>query len=352
MSATTAQDRVPGSRRTRVGLVGYGGAGRGIHARLAREAGLVVTAVVARDPGRRAAAEEDWPGVRLHDDLAGLLGERGTYDVVVIASPSALHAEHAAQVSRAGVPFVLDKPIALDGAQAAEVVATAAATGTPFTVFQNRRWDPEQLTLRSVLAAGDLGRVHTFERRWERWRPVPQQRWKENDPVGGGLLLDLGPHLVDSATQLFGPVRSVYAELRALTTPTEDDVFLTLHHTPSDGHEVVSRLWAASVVGAPGPRTRVLGDAGAYVVTTFENDASPFEVFDEAAPAGTEGWVTRGRERVPVPRAPGGHADFYRAVAAWIDGGPVPVDPADAVRTAHVLDVARDSARTGRRLEV
>ena len=243
----------------RIGLVGYGGAGRGIHARLAREAGLRVTAVVARDPGRRADAVQDWPGVHLHEDLAGLLGDRDSYDVVVIASPSGLHAEHAAQVATAGVPFVLDKPIALDGDQAAEVVAVAAASGTPFTVFQYRRWDPEQLTLAAVLASGELGQVHTFERRWERWRPVPQQRWKENDPVGGGLLLDLGPHLVDSATQLFGPVRSVYAELRALTTPTEDDVFLTLHHAPSDGHEVVSRLWAASVVGAPGPRTRVLG---------------------------------------------------------------------------------------------
>ncbi|RXR23112.1 Gfo/Idh/MocA family oxidoreductase [Oerskovia turbata] len=352
MTTTSAQLQGRAGTPVRIGLVGYGGAGRGIHARLAREAGLVVTAVVARNPERRASAAADWPGVRLHDDLTGLLGDRGAFDVVVIASPSALHAEHAAQVSAAGVPFVLDKPIALDGAQAAEVVATAQAAGTPFTVFQNRRWDPEQLTLRSVLASGDLGRVHTFERRWERWRPVPQQRWKENDPVGGGLLLDLGPHLVDSATQLFGPVRSVYAELRALTTPTEDDVFLTLHHAPSDGREVVSRLWAASVVGAPGPRTRVLGDAGAYVVTTFENDASPFEVFDDAAPDGTEGWVTHGRERRPVPRAAGGHADFYRAVAGWVDGGPVPVEPADAVRTAHVLDVARDSARSGRRLEV
>jgi predicted dehydrogenase len=352
MSAPS-QDQDPGRRHARIGLVGYGGAGRGIHARLAREAGLVVTAVVARNPERRAAAQEDWPGVRLHDDLAGLLANRDECDVVVIASPSGLHAEHAAQVAAAGVPFVLDKPIALDGDQAAAVVEAANAAGTPFTVFHNRRWDPEQLTLKTVLASGALGRVHTFERRWERWRPVPQQRWKENDPVGGGLLLDLGPHLVDSATRLFGPVSSVYAELRAHTTPTEDDVFLTLRHESApDGHEVVSRLWAASVVGAPGPRTRVLGDAGAYVVTTFENDASPFEIFDEAAPAGTEGWITRGRERSPVPRAPGGHADFYRAVAAWLDGGPVPVDPADAVRTARVLDAARESSRTGRRVDV
>ncbi|GII98069.1 putative dehydrogenase [Sediminihabitans luteus] len=338
---------------TRIAVVGYGGAGRGIHARLAREAGLVVTAVVARDPGRRAQALDDWPDVALCDDLPALLARPEAYDVVVIASPTPLHVEHARAVAAAGVRFVLDKPIALDAAGARAVVDAAREAGTPFTVFQNRRWDPEQLTLRAVLDRGELGEVHTFERRWERYRPVPRQRWKENDLAGGGLLLDLGPHLVDSATQLFGPVESVYAEMRALTTPTEDDVFLTLHHAPGEGRGVVSRLWAASVVGAPGPRTRVLGTDGAFVVTTFEDDASPFEVFDDAAPAGTEGWVTRARERTPVPRAPGGHADFYRAVDAWVRGrGPVPVDPADAVRTAQVLDAARESARTGSRVRV
>lgn len=342
------------ARTLRVGIVGYGGAGRGIHARLVREAGHVVTAVVVRSPERRAAAVEDWPEVHLRDDLDRLVADRAAYDVVVVASPSALHADHATALLRAGVPVVVDKPLALGAVAAGAVVAAAEEAGTPLTVFQNRRWDPEQLTLRSVLDRGEIGRVHTFERRWERWRPVPQQRWKENDPVGGGLLLDLGPHLVDSATQLFGRVTAVWAELRSHTTPTEDDVFLVLHHEPdADGNAVVSRLWAGSVVGAPGPRTRVLGTAGAYVVTTFENDASPFEVFDDAAPEGTLGWVTRGREREPVAQAPGGHADFYRAVAAWIlDDGPVPVDPRDAVRTAEVLDAARRSAREGRLLDV
>ncbi|MBD5788006.1 Gfo/Idh/MocA family oxidoreductase [Cellulosimicrobium terreum] len=334
----------------RVAVIGYGGAGRGIHARLVREAGHVVTAVTVRSPERRAQAVEDWPGVRLHDDVASLLADADVFDVVVVASPTTLHAEHATAVVEAGVPVVVDKPLAIDVAAARGVVAGAEAAGVGLTVFQNRRWDPEQLTLQQVLAAGDLGDVHTFERRWERWRPVPQQRWKENDPVGGGLLLDLGPHLVDSATQLFGPVTSVRAELRSLTTPTEDDVFLVLQH---GGRGVVSRLWAGSVVGAPGPRTRVLGTRGAYVVTTFENDASPFEVFDDGAPEGSEGWITHGRERVAVPRAPGGHADFYRAVASWVlDGGPVPVDPWDAVRTAEVLDVARRSHHEGRTLTV
>lgn len=335
----------------RLGIVGYGGAGRQIHAKLARAAGMMVSAVVTRDPGRRFQASGDWPGTKLYDDLASMLDDRDAYDLVVIASPTALHAEHAAAVAAAGVPFVLDKPIGIDADEARRIVAVTESAGTPFTVFHNRRWDPEQLTLQALIRRGELGDVHTFERRWERWRPVPRQRWKERDPQGGGLLLDLGPHLVDSATQLFGPVEAVYAEMRALTTPVEDDVFLVLHHA----NHVVSRLWAGSLVGAPGPRTRVLGTGGAFVVTTYEEDASPFEVLDDDAPDGALGWLTRGRERVPVPAAPGGHADFYHAVEAWLGGDDdavVPVDPADAVRTAEVLDAARVAAREGRIVDV
>jgi len=194
--------------------------------------------------------------------------------------------------------------------------------------------------------------VHRFERRWERFRPVPQDRWKENDPLAGGLLLDLGAHLVDSATQLFGPVRSVYAELHARTTPAVDDVFLALVHEGG----VTSHLQAGAVVGAPGPRTRVLGDKAAYLVTSFEGEASPFTAFDDAyeetrrpGEPTHEGWLVRGAERSPVPRVGGGHVDVYHAAAAWVlHGGPVPVDPADAARTARVLDAARVSADEGR----
>ncbi|GAA4728827.1 Gfo/Idh/MocA family oxidoreductase [Isoptericola chiayiensis] len=342
----------------RVAIVGYGGAGRGIHAALAREAGLPVTGVVTRDQGRRTQAAGDWPGARLHDDLDALVEARSTYDVVVVASPTHLHAEQAAVLARAGIPFVLDKPVGVDAHEARAVVAEADATGTPCTVFHNRRWDPEQLTLAALLGRGELGDVHTFERRWERWRPVPRKRWKENDADGGGLLLDLGPHLVDSATRLFGRVTDVWAQTRALTTPTEDDVFLVLTHEAGGGlaaspHAVVSRLWAGSVVGAPGPRTRVLGSRGAYLVTSFEQDASPLERFDDDAPAGTHGWLTRGRDRTPVPTASGGHADFYRALGPWLAGEePAPVDPADAVRTAEVLDAARVAAREGRRVRL
>jgi predicted dehydrogenase len=334
----------------RVGLVGYGSAGRGIHARLLREVGARVARVVTRNPERAAAAAAHWPGVAVDADVPALLAHPDELDVVVIASPTGEHVEHVTLALAAGLPVVVDKPLATTADEAADLARRGAAAGDRLTVFQNRRWDPEQLTLRALLAAGELGRVHRFERRWERWRPVPQDRWKENDTRAGGLLLDLGAHLVDSAVQLFGPVATVHAELRSLTTPAVDDVFLALTHAaPADGPAVVSHLQAGGLVGAPGPRTRVLGDRGAYLVTSFEGEATPFAALDEAAGPEHEGWLVRGEERTPVRRAPGGHPDFYRAVTAWVRGeGPVPVDPADAVRTARVLDAARVSAAESR----
>jgi predicted dehydrogenase len=331
----------------RVGLVGYGDAGRGIHAPLLAAAGATVVAVQTRNPERVAAAARDLPDAAAVPDLDAVLGRRP--DVVVLASPSGAHAEQALACVAAGVPVVVDKPLATDAALAAGVVRAAEAADVPLTVFQNRRWDAENLTLARLLAEGALGEVFRLERRWERWRPTPKDRWRENAPPeqGGGLLLNLGTHLVDAAVHLLGPVLDVHAEVAARTTRAEDDVFLSCRHESG----VRSHLGALALAGAPGPRTRVLGTAGAYVVTSFEAEPT---AFTDLADAGDScGWLVRGDERRPVPRAPGEHADFYRAVATAVRGeGAWPVDPWDAVHVLAVLDAARVSAAQGRAVEV
>jgi len=350
----------------RLAIIGYGMAGRAIHAHLARKAGLTVTAIVVRDQRRRQQAAADWPGVRILDDVDELVDLRGVFDVAVIASPTSLHAEHAAKLARAGIPFVIDKPMGVDAFEARAIMAEAAKHDTPFTVFHNRRWDSEQLTLEKTLRRGDLGEVHTFERRWERFRPVPKRRWREDDVVGGGLLLDLGAHLVDSATILFGPPRSVTAHIREITTAADDDILLVLEHDAGGGVAqsrlpVQSRLFASTLAAAPGPRTRVTGLKGAFVVTDFEGELSSFELHgvperkpakDAKSPlpeADERAWFVRGREVKEIPTVPTAHENFYRDLVAWLrEDGPVPVDPRDAVFTADVLDAARMSAREGR----
>ena len=329
---------------TRVGLVGYGSAGRTIHTPVLRGAGLTVAAVSTTNDERAAAARDDHPGVQVVPGLEELLAVPDL-DVVVLASPSGAHAAQARAVADAGLVCVVDKPLAVDAASAADVVRHAAGRGAPLTVFQNRRFDAEQQTVVTVVRERLVGEAFRYEARWERWRPVPRDRWRENatPAEGGGILLDLHTHLVDGAVQLFGPVVTVAATVTSRTTPSEDDAFLVCRHVSG----VVSHLSATSVAGAPGPRVRLLGTQAAYVLADFEGEAHPWtgQSDDDDAHCG---WLYRGDTREPVARAEGSQVDFYRAVAAAVASDDpqalMPVDPWDAVHTLAVIDAARVAA--------
>jgi predicted dehydrogenase len=222
------------------------------------------------------------------------------------------------------------------------------------SVFQNRRWDADQLTLRRLLAEERLGTVLRYESRIERWRPqVDAGRWRERLGVaeGGGVLADLGSHLVDQALMLFGPARSVYAEVAHRRTPgaggdqPDDDAFVALEH---DGG-TRSHLWCSAVAAAPGPRLRVQGSAAGFVVDEVDGQEDALrsgKPVAEAVPRAS--WLVRGAEREAVDPSRGRWDGFYPAMFLAIRGeGAVPVDPADAVRALEVIDAARQSAATG-----
>lgn len=337
---------------TRVALAGFGSAGRGIHAPLLAAAGCDVVAVSTSDPERAAAARDAVPGVQVLPRLEQLVDVPGI-DLVVLATPSGGHAAQVAAVVDAGLPCVVDKPLAVDAPSGAAVVRHASRAGAPITVFQNRRYDSEHATVAQVIGQGLVGDPFRFEMRWERWRPVPKDRWRENADAadGGGLLLDLHSHLVDAAVQLFGRVETVFATVAAHTTQAEDDAFLVCRHAGG----VVSHLGATSVSGAPGPRIRLLGSSAAYVLADFESEAHPWTGQRDADPEHC-GWLHRGVEREAVPRARSEQAEFYRAVAAALESGEpqaaMPVDPWDAVHTLAVIDAARVSAAQERVVEV
>jgi predicted dehydrogenase len=332
---------------TRVGLAGFGSAGRGIHAPLMRQAGMTVAAVSSANPERVAQAEQELPGVTVVSDLEALLQVPGL-DLIVLATPSGAHGPHAHRVIEAGLPLVVDKPLAVNAVDARAVVDAAAQAQVPLTVFQNRRFDAEHVAARDVVRSGELGEVFRGEMRWERWRPVPRDRWRENaaPEEGGGILLDLQTHLVDQAVDLFGPVETVYAEVAARTTRADDDAFLACRHASG----VTTHLGTSSVAAAPGPRLRILGRSAAFVLNQFEADLDIYPDLRNAD-EGHVGWIYAGAERRPVSRGPASQVDFYRAVAAALQSDDpqrdMPVDPQDAVHTLAVIDAARASAASG-----
>ncbi|NUT12593.1 MAG: Gfo/Idh/MocA family oxidoreductase, partial [Nonomuraea sp.] len=227
----------------RVGLIGYGTAGAFFHAPLIHATpGLRLAAVVTRNPERQAevAAKYGAAGVA---DVRELWGRS---DLVVVASPNRTHVSMAAAALTEGLPVVVDKPVARTAAEARELLRLAEDRDLMLTVFQNRRWDGDFLTTRRLIDEGRLGEVLRFESRFERWRPVPKGGWRETGGAAeiGGLLYDLGTHLVDQALQLFGPAHEVYCEsdVRREGVASDDDTFIALTHAGG----VRSHLWASS----------------------------------------------------------------------------------------------------------
>jgi scyllo-inositol 2-dehydrogenase (NADP+) len=337
----------------RVAVLGYGLAGSVFHAPLvAATPGLRVSTVVTGRPERADQARAEHPGVRVVATADEVWADPAAYDLVVVATTNDTHVPLARTAVDLGLPVVVDKPLAPTAGEARELVEHAAARAVPLTVFQNRRWDSDQLTLRRLLAEGRLGDVLRYESRYERWRPVRDpERWREAPGPGGGLLLDLGSHLADQAQVLFGPPMSVYAEVEARRGGADDDVFLALRHRSG----VFSHLWVGVLAAAPGPRLRVLGSAAAYVVPALDGQEealragrrpTALEWYDE--PRERWGRLVRGGEEEPVPSERGAWPVFYAGVAAMVrDGGSPPVDPRDAVRVLELLEAARRSAQTG-----
>lgn len=341
----------------RVGLLGYGLAGRVFHAPLiAACPDLVLAAVVTRDPERRAALRAVHPGAEALDTPEQLWERAGSLDLVVVATPNRSHVPLARAALRAGLAVVVDKPFAPSAAEARALIDEARACGRRLTVFQNRRWDGDFLTVRKLIADGALGTIHRLESRFERWNPVPRPGWRESgDPAdAGGLLFDLGPHLVDQAVQLFGPVRAVYGELdrRRAGVAIDDDAFVALTHASG----VRSHLWMSKVAAQRAPRFRVLGESATFVKYGLDGQESAMAV--GAAP-GLEGWGEEPADRwgflgeegtaQPVATVPGSYPWFYAALAAALrSDAPLPVDPDDAVTGLEIIEAARASAEHGR----
>ena len=242
-----------------VALVGYGFVGKVFHAPLIQATpGLALHTVVSRDAGKVHA---DWPRMLVTADTRAAFADPAV-DLVVIASPNDSHAPLAIEALGQGKHVVVDKPFTLTLREAREVVAAAAHAGRVASVFQNRRWDGDFLTVRRLIDEGRLGRVAEFHSHFDRFRPAVQDRWRERDEPGGGLWYDLGPHLLDQALQLFGVPEAISADIARLRdgarAPDYVDATLRYPH-----HRVI--LHASTLVAGNGLRFAVHGTRGSYL---------------------------------------------------------------------------------------
>ncbi|MGW9303976.1 Gfo/Idh/MocA family oxidoreductase [Streptomyces cyaneofuscatus] len=347
----------------RVALVGYGLAGSVFHAPLITATeGLVLDTVVTSNEERRAEARAAYPDLGFAASPDELWERADELDLVVIASPNKTHVALATAALKAGLPVVVDKPIAGTAAEARELAALAEERGLLLSVFQNRRWDNDFRTLAALIADGELGEVQRFESRFERWRPQPKGGWRESgDPEEiGGLLYDLGSHVVDQALVLFGPAVQVYAEsdVRRPGAAADDDTFIAITHA----NGVRSHLYVSATTAQLGPRFRVLGSTAGYV--KYGLDPQEAALREGKRPgSGGEPWGEEVEEvwgrigsgespltggGTPVRTLPGDYPAYYAAVAAAVRGaGENPVTALQAAAALDVLEAARRSAREG-----
>ena len=337
------------SDAVKFGLVGYGSGGRLFHAPLLASAENVdFVGVVTTSAERRTELAAQHPTVAAFDSLAAL--KAAGVEAVSISTPAATHADLALEAIELGLAVVVDKPFTLDAPSATTVVQAAADAGVLLSAYQNRRWDSDFLTVRKLISEGRLGTVRRFESRFERWAPE-----RKVPAAGGGTLLDFGSHLVDQAHLLNGPAVRVYAEVRG-NGDLDDDFFLALHHV----NGVESHLWGSWRQAAPGPRFRVSGSTGAYIVNGIDGmdgqeallkaGRSPATLGDRwgVEPEHAWGRLYHGPTSAPVPTERGRWDSYYPAFARAVRGeGLLPVEPADVLRNMTVLDAARESAQTG-----
>lgn len=342
-------------RPIRTAVLGYGVSGRVFHAPLiAADPSYSLDVIVTGDPARAARAAEHHPRARVVADDRELftLVDSGELelDLVVLGTPPGRHTDQAVAAIERELHVVVDKPFVPTAAAGEELIRRAEAAGVVLTVFQNRRWDADFLTLRRLVESGALGQVRTFESRFEWWMPEGFGSWKDETPVAkaGGILHDLGAHLIDQALQLFGPVRDVHAELARYGEPevsdADQDAFVSLLHESG----VRSRLWMNGLAAQVGPRFHVLGSEAAYTKWGLDGQepalgagVSPDDPAYGVEPP--EQWGVLGTDEAltPVPASRGNYPAFYRQLAACLrEGGPVPVAPADSVEVLRIIEHA------------
>ena len=345
----------------RTAVAGFGLSGSVFHAPLlASNPAYSLDVVSTSDAGRKSAAAARYPGALIVDTPAEILARAGDLDLLVLGTPPATHYPLAKAALEAGLDVVVDKPFTVRSAEGEELIALAARLGRVLTVFQNRRWDGDFRTVQTLVAAGALGTVSRFESRFERWAPAITKAWKADAKVndGGGVLFDLGTHLLDQALQLFGPATVTHAEMHARRTAeqVDDDAFVALRHDSG----VTSHLWMNMLCAQQGPRYRLLGSEGGFTKHGLDPQepyvaagGSPLDAAYGIEDPAWAGLLGRDGHLDRLPTERGAYPEFYRILAEKInDGGadsplPVPVDPAGPLEVLEMIERARELASAG-----
>jgi len=349
-----------------VGIIGYGLAGRVFHAPfVSAMPGLKLEAFVER---KTDEAHKAYTVTRTYRGVPELLADPAI-QLVVVATPNETHFALAKQVLEAGRHVVIDKPFAETSAQAADLIGLAKAKGLVLAPFHNRRWDGDFLTVKKILAGGQLGRLVTFESHFDRFKPIPRDHtWKEAANPANGMLMDLGPHLVDQALALFGLPKRVTASVRS---DREDSAIEDAFDIRLDYDGVTAWCRATMLACEASPRFLLHGTAGSFRKYGLDPQEPAIVAGAKVPRLGEGAWLDEVESAwgelvvAPVLSAPttlvrrkvkterGDYRGFYQNVRDAIGGTAELAVTAEAgLNVARVLESARLSSAEGRSIAV
>lgn len=345
-----------------IALIGYGYTSATFHTpHIGAVAGLRVTHIASSNPEK---ALRDHPQAIISASPQQIM-QAPEVDLVVIATPSASHHALARDALLAGKHVVVEKPFVLSTAQADELIALAANRQRLLSVFHNRRWDGDFLTVRHQIESGALGEVSTFCSNMDRFRPQVRDRWREHDAPGSGILYDLGSHLIDQALQLFGMPQTLMADVgpQRPGSPSVDYFHIVLGYGKRR-----AILHAGSIVARTGPRFQVHGSHG--TLQCHGNDPQEDALRAGQKPDGP-GWGLDAAScwseltsmpggdaaatpvHTPLATLPGDYSRYYHGIAQALRGeGPLPVSADDARQVIQLIELAQRSSDEGRRIAI
>lgn len=338
--------------RIRTGLLGYGLSGSVFHAPLLSvlnefEIRKVMTS-------KKEQVTQDLPGSEAVSSIEEIAGDPAI-DLVIVTTPSGLHFEMAKECLLAGKHVVLEKPMTATAEEAEELIAAAKEKGVLLSVYHNRRWDNDFLTIKQLIKEGRLGEVNTFHASYDRFRPNVRQRWREQKGPGSGALYDLGSHLIDQALHLFGMPNGVTAQVTSQREHAEtDDYFhVVLHY-----NKLQVILHSGSIVPENGPRYQVHGSKGSFIKYGIDGQ-------EEALRAGKKpsgnAWgrdtaefygkltVIDGDDvkKETVETLPGSYLTYYKEIVSSIlEGGKLPVTAEEGLSVIRIIEAAQKSSET------
>ncbi|MBR2497147.1 MAG: Gfo/Idh/MocA family oxidoreductase [Parabacteroides sp.] len=343
-------------KKIKTGLAAFGMSGQIFHAPfISTNPVFELTAITERS---KELSKERYPSARIVRSFDELIA-MDELELIVVNTPDSTHYEYARKALEAGKHVIVEKPFTTTVEQGQYLIDLAKSKGLALSVYQNRRWDSDFLTIKEVLNKGLLGRLVEFESTFPRYRNfIKEGTWKETGEMGGGLTYNLGAHVIDQAVQLFGVPEAIFADIDIIRTGGLVDDYFVIHLLrPSKAPNVKITLKSSYLMCEPEPRFVLHGTEGSFVKYGLDRQEADLNAgyMPNSPNWGVEDetiWGLLHTEKAgqfiqeKYPSLPGNYAGFYDNIYRHLRlGETLQTDATEVLPIIHLIEAAWESSK-------